>query len=264
MKTLGLFFFGLALLAFGATAADLPACTDQKSGMTDFKIQKNIVRAIEMEQIEKFTNMIKKTGTNGNCHITEKNLKINKKIVTLGDPVLLLAARFNKNKIVEKMLSDDKVDVNIFKASTKTDDSPSMYPLTKAVTNGNVDMVKMLVENEADVNCQPKYLGTPLMEAIKYIRGAYKVSDYTDNLEQIINILLENEADVNARDNDTWKMTPLEYLAKFPDVPKGQELIQILKDNGAGKDLVNEKDGKSACDYASTSKNEAFKTIMDC
>jgi len=158
-------------------------------------------------------------------------------------------------------------------------------PLSVAVRNGNLEMVRLLVEHGAMVDAG-KETGdrTPLMtasgrghaEVVRYliIKGAdvnAKTEGFTPLLEachpysalfgpsgdkaKTIRILLENGADVNVQD-ESWRetrLTPLMYAVMQGDA----SLVQAFLAKGARPDLKN-RDGETALSLA---KKEGLEYI---
>jgi len=83
------------------------------------------------------------------------------------------------------------------------------FLLIKAVRANQIDIVKLLLKNGANVNTNILDLDTPLSEAVSY-----------ENIE-VVRILIENKADVNIKDNDQGR-TPLHHAAyyRYPEIMK--------------------------------------------
>lgn len=91
------------------------------------------------------------------------------------------------------------------------------YPLQKACTWGNYDIVKLLIDNGADINLTWKGIessSTPLMNAIR--SGSEKKID-------IIKLLLEQGADKSSKDKHS--KTAYDYAIENGD----DELADLLK-----------------------------------
>ncbi|NEP50476.1 MAG: ankyrin repeat domain-containing protein [Moorea sp. SIO3C2] len=87
--------------------------------------------------------------------------------------------------------------------------------LLQASKDGDLEAVKSLVAQGADVNVKDKENATPLMRSV------------SRNYREIVEFLIEKGADVNAI-ND-WDYTPLKYAIKL----NLKEIQQILRDSGA-------------------------------
>lgn len=112
--------------------------------------------------------------------------------------------------------------------------------LMEALENGNINLIKFIIEKGADVNLCDETGNNPLMHAIN-----------KRNL-QIVNLLIENGAAVNY--NDCGGCTPLMTAVKQQNF----SIVKNLVERGAD---VNKSDfsGQKALDFAL--KNNDFRTI---
>lgn len=117
----------------------------------------------------------------------------------------------------------------------KTDES-NATPLIDAVTFNKIEIVKLLVENGANINHKVNVGTTPLMLATS---NNLKITDY----------LLKNGAKVNVKNNDG--LTPLHWAAQFAD---NKKTLEILLEKGADP-TIKDIDGKTAIDYLNENKD---------
>jgi ankyrin repeat protein len=94
-------------------------------------------------------------------------------------------------------------------------DSRGIWPLLAAATNGNVDMVKLLLELHADPNQQDQYHYSALHEAASL------------GFRDVIDTLIQAGAEINSRDINS--ITPLGYALRSSSV----EAANLLQDFGA-------------------------------
>ena len=105
-------------------------------------------------------------------------------------------------------------------------------PLGEACKTGDFEMVKLLVENGADVNYVPSYtIASPVGFAVE--------SDSTDNLK-IVKYLIENGADVNY--SRFSQSLPITMLFWEEAEPNRMEILKVLMEAGADpeKDIALE------------------------
>lgn len=93
----------------------------------------------------------------------------------------LLIATINANKVIVKLLIEEEANVNY-------KDQQGWTALIIAVSMKNKKIIDLLLKAGADVNCKSNHGNTPLMWA-------------TDNKE-ILQLLISHGADVNAQNND--------------------------------------------------------------
>ena len=85
--------------------------------------------------------------------------------------------------------------------------------LLKAAIDGNIEAVKLLIANGADVNARDKDGETPLHKASS--RGE----------KEIIELLIAKGADVNAKDNSSHEWTPIAVASSL-------EIIKLFRKHG--------------------------------
>ncbi|MBU0467988.1 MAG: ankyrin repeat domain-containing protein [Candidatus Omnitrophica bacterium] len=137
-----------------------------------------------------------------------------KKQGKLSKSAIFLSARSGCKEVVEYLLANG-ADIN----------GPGPYQsktlLMEASWWGQVDIVKMLIEQGAEVNLINENGYTALSEAISNAN-----EDFLDQFE-IVKILVENGADIHL--TGMFKMTPLMLAIKSGD----QNIIDYLKEKGA-------------------------------
>jgi len=148
------------------------------------------------------------------------------------DGALLEAARDGR-PLNAKRLLERGANINA------RDDEHGATALIYAGGNRHIKVVRLLIENGADVNLQDKSGRTALMGGADY--------------PEIVEILLNNGADVNARDQ--WEWTALMLLMMVDEVitdPNWDERYasaELLIGNGADVNVLDEF-GCTALDYA--------------
>lgn len=124
-------------------------------------------------------------------------------------------------------------------------EKPAPGELTKAVENGQIELVRQYLDRGADVDERNQYGNTPLFKA------AHK--GYVD----IVRLLLERGAGVNLR-NEHVGATPLMWAAG-----RGQlRVVEILLAAGAEIDVVS-KTGHTASTYAGNHQHADVIALLD-
>jgi ankyrin repeat protein len=115
-----------------------------------------------------------------------------------------------------------------FPALVSVKESGGFYetPLHKAIGKGNVEMVKLLLANNADVNIPDVNHQSPLFDAVTW------------NNEEIVRLLLARKATVNSL-NCPQEITPLH-------VAKSRAIAELLIAHGANIHAKTNADGGSA------------------
>jgi len=141
---------------------------------------------------------------------------------------------------VVKVLLDNNADVN----ARRTDDGAT--PLDAAAYNGHTEVVKLLLDNNADVNARRTSDdgATPL----------YIAAD--NGHTEVVRLLLDNNADVNARHAD-YGSTPL-YAAAYNG---HTEVVKLLLDNNANT-KVKACNGEKPVDAARRNRHSDIVELL--
>jgi ankyrin repeat protein len=136
----------------------------------------------------------------------------------------LYYAVFNDDAQAVKELISQGADVNQIVPNSY--DKPLLF---EAISGGNFEIAKLLIDNGANVNAKSRYGGTALMEAAHFCQI------------DILKLLLERGADVNAvasLNGKSW--TALSYTEEdiqrpelASEVDKYKEIAQLLRQAGA-------------------------------
>ncbi len=121
------------------------------------------------------------------------------------------------------------------------DDDADFTPIFMALSNGSVDMVRMLLDKGADLNIYDEKGLTPIHRIIT--QEGYTGSSYYPATE-LIEVLLEYGADIN-KPTKKEQFTPLIYSAQEHKA----KIMQYLLESGANDELTDKK-GLTVLDYA--------------
>ena len=106
--------------------------------------------------------------------------------------------------------------------------------LHAAASSGNVEMVQVLLDLEADANIQNSYGCSPLNYDPIHSRRFDKAPDFRKSLANVARLLLDHGADINTRDDNGW--TPLHKAASHKYI----EVVRVLLEHGANVGEKNE------------------------
>lgn len=124
--------------------------------------------------------------------------------------------RKNGNEILEYVALKNFLEDNGFKTVNSLEvGSDGFTPLTLAIKKGNVDLVKILLKNGANVNAKNDLNNTPLGRAAEH------------GNKEIVEILIRNGAKINAR--NYLKQTAFILAAMYGRT----DVVRILFENGA-------------------------------
>jgi len=167
--------------------------------------------------------------------ITSSNILTSLSSKTTALPSLLFL------QINDKPITNSSLHLNI-----KTMSKIAVFPGSfDPITVGHVDIVKILLENNANANLTIYFNRTPLMCAV--------CAESNHNVE-MAKLLLEKKANVNAMDIDG--MTPLlcacVCMISYHDFQKSYlDIVTLLLEAGADNTIANKK-GMTALMYAAT------------
>lgn len=123
-----------------------------------------------------------------------------------------------------------------------------LIPLAAAAKAGHVHVVKLLCENQADVNKKSRYGRTPL----------YCAANAKANRSDIVQVLLEHHASVDETDDGCDNETPLMVAMTQARDPK---VVSLLYNAGASLTKKNDK-GETAQLLADQSGNPAIRNAI--
>ena len=156
--------------------------------------------------------------------LVDKGVDINAKDITHSTPL-----HYALNTIHFKKASKMKTLIAYFLIKKGSDvdcfDDSNMTPLIYAVKNGQLELVKILVQKGAKVEAGPDYYGRNLLF------NTVEVGNF-----EIAKCLVENGANLNFQET-TFGNTPLHVAIK----KQSMEIIQLLLDNGADLNLKNQR-----------------------
>lgn len=149
-----------------------------------------------------------------------------------------LANHFHLTSAVEDMLKTDKVNINECDMYGET-------ALYGAAEQGHMDIVRLLLDNGADIHVQDKFDETPLHSAAE--------QGHTD----IVRLLLDNGADIHAQTESG--QTPLHGAAKEGHI----DTVQLLLDNGADIHVQAEYRGTPIHGAAGGGHTDIVRLLLD-
>ncbi|CAG2241463.1 ANKRD49 [Mytilus edulis] len=129
---------------------------------------------------------------------------------------ILWAAENNHLDIVESILQSDPELI-------KSCDDDMYTPLHRACYNGHVDMVKLLIRKNADVNAKTSDGWQPIHSAARW------------NQSDVIQVLLEHNADINSQTNGG--QTPLHLASSCKDTR--ETLTLLLSNPNTDRTIIN-------------------------
>lgn len=121
-------------------------------------------------------------------------------------------------------------------------------PLMRAADKGNIDVIRILIENGADVNTQTQTGYTALMMAA----GSGKV--------QAVDFLLKAKANPNIQ-NNSGATALMRAIDGEGDSAQIKTIVKLLLKAGADINL-HDKEGKTALDYAKENFNEEIVKLL--
>ena len=175
------------------------------------------------------------TGNMENLMFVLKKLDANKIPRTILDEAMNGAAQNNSLEMIRLLLKP---------GASANGKSNSWPPIYIAIEHGHPEVVKLLVDNGANVNEQFFEHGTPLMFAVKY--------DFPD----LVEYFLEHGADVHGK--SIYGLTALHVAAKTGNVTIMKRLLAA----GADKDAVNSMKEKPIDVAVSEGNPPAFRLLL--
>ncbi|WP_338967567.1 ankyrin repeat domain-containing protein [Spiroplasma endosymbiont of Lonchoptera lutea] len=196
----------------------------------------------------KFNFFNKGNGVILSISINKNNLELTKLLIILNnknsemindflmDWSPLQYAIFHGNLDIVKLLLENGANINL-------QNNNGNNALITAVENGHTDIVKLLLKNGADINHQNKFGITPLITAATY-----------GELD-IMKLLLEKGANINHQNK--FGITPLITAATYGKL----DIVKLLLENGAAINLTDEN-GNTALITAATYDYEKIVKLL--
>lgn len=157
---------------------------------------------------------------------------------------------FSRRKTIFSQVVEQDDDVLIAflchsgKIEFETEDTDGYTPLTWAVKHGHEALIKLFLENGAQIDGKHRDGRTPLIYAVRHGK------------EVVVKLLLENGAQIEGKDRDGW--TPLIYA-----VHNGYEMVvKLLLENGAQLEAKENHHGKTPLLYAACNGNETLVKLL--
>jgi ankyrin repeat protein len=162
----------------------------------------------------------------------------------------LLIAVKTKNIDMVKKLLDEGADIN-----NKDGWSPLLIASMLSNKESSIEVVKLLLDRGANINIKNNNASTPLMVASKF-------SNSTSSFETV-KLLLDRGADINIKSNDGW--TPLIVATRYSNTSSSRETVKLLLDRGSDINAKN-NDGSTSLIMSikyNESSNETVELLLD-
>ena len=201
-----------------------------------------------------------------NLAIEENNIKGVKKLIKHTDlnkrPLKTLTEEEREDIIDQKKLNEDTIypDEDI--------DYYNLPPLSNACKNKNIPIIKLLIENGADVNylSNGDYESSPLYATLyAYVKESQKGDDELDKYMSILELLIKNNLQIEMKQKNN-KENPLSFLARNQISNKTTddniELFKILIKNSK-EEMPTEIKGDILSDLVWSNNLELIDYLID-
>ncbi|KAA1258748.1 Ankyrin repeats (3 copies) [Rubripirellula obstinata] len=160
-----------------------------------------------------------------------------KELPTYSDDAFRYAAHDGNLDLVRSAIQSG-TDVNV------ADPTAGYTALLMAAYNGHANVVKFLLENDADVDARDREGKTPLMHAC------------TNSSVETVRLLIDGGADINVTES-TEGFTPLMTAAALGQT----EIVKLLLERSADKGVVDQ-DGDTAISHAQNSQHDEIVELL--
>jgi ankyrin repeat protein len=156
---------------------------------------------------------------------------------------LHVTAYFGLTQLTGTLLDEQHKDAN-----PNITDGYSRTPLHYAVENGHQEVVKLLLDKDADPNIENRYSGrTPLQNAVE------------NGHQEVVKLLLDKDADPNIESRYSGQ-TPLQNAVENGH----QEVVKLLLDKDADPNIESRYSGQTPLHYAvENGHQEVVKLLLD-